>query len=353
MKKKLKNLFKKEIKNNFYLDTSVYNNSIVFKLNKNIPLYDTFLLIKHRSTGKRILKKVEKSFSIDIDEIMEIGEFGLFDVYLQVNLLNKRVLMKSPFNESAKNIYIFDKNKEMIFKSVNTDLKQGFELRKSYDENLINITKVYGEDISEIIYKKASDEEFPYKLSAIVLVYNGGDYLRQCINSLVNQTIDDLEIILINDKSTDDSLDVCKEFAMEFDNIRIIDKQENHGLATSANMGIQIAKGEYVVLVDNDDIVPCDAYEKLYSKAKEVDADISVGQANLLYDDRQNEMYEVERRVLEEKRIINDITEFPSLFNDPYYWNKIIKKSLIIDSRDQTIERRHSDHHITAQRDSR
>ena len=332
MKKKLKKFFKKEINNNFYFNIEVHNNSILFKLNKNIPLSDTFLIIKHHSTGKRILKKLNKSVSVDMNEIIDIGELGLFDIYLQANLLNKRVLIKSPFNESNENKYIFDKDKKLIFKSVNKDSKLAFELRNAYDESLIDITKVCGEDISEIIYNKPYDEEFPYKLSAIVLVYNGGDYLRQCINSLVNQTIDGLEIILINDKSTDDSLDICKEFAMQFDNIRIIDKQENHGLATSANMGIQIAKGEYVILVDNDDIVPADAYEKLYSKAKEADADISVGQANLLYGDRQNEMYEIERRVLEEEKVINDITEFPCLFNDPYYWNKIIKKSLIIDN---------------------
>ena len=139
-----------------------------------------------------------------------------------------------------------------------------------------------------------------------------------------------MEIILINDKSSDDSLEICKEFAQKHENIKIIDKQTNHGLATSANMGIQIAKGEYIILVDNDDIIPPDAYEKLYNKAKEVDADISIGQANLLFDDRQNEMYDAERKVLENEKVITDISEFPELFNDAFYWNKIIKKDLII-----------------------
>ena len=155
MKKKLKKFFKKEINNNFYFNIEVHNNSILFKLNKNIPLSDTFLIIKHHSTGKRILKKLNKSVSVDMNEIIDIGELGLFDIYLQANLLNKRVLIKSPFNESNENKYIFDKDKKLIFKSVNKDSKLAFELRNAYDESLIDITKVCGEDISEIIYNNS------------------------------------------------------------------------------------------------------------------------------------------------------------------------------------------------------
>ena len=106
-----------------------------------------------------------------------------------------------------------------------------------------------------------------YKLSSIVLVYNGGKYLKDCINSLVNQTLDNMEIILVNDASTDDSLSICKEFAQNFSNVKVINKKENGGLGTSGNMGIKAAKGEYITLVDNDDIIPPYAYEKLYNKA--------------------------------------------------------------------------------------
>ena len=124
--------------------------------------------------------------------------------------------------------------------------------------------------------------DYEYKLSAIVLVYNGGKYLRDCISSLVNQTLDGLEIILINDVSTDDSLSVCREFERDYDNVRIINKEINEGLSSSANIGIEKARGEYVTFVDNDDIIPNYAYEKLYNKAKEGDVDISVGSANYL-----------------------------------------------------------------------
>ena len=98
--------------------------------------------------------------------------------------------------------------------------------------------------------------EYEYKLSAIVLVYNGGKYLRDCISSLVNQTLDGLEIILINDVSTDDSLSVCREFERDYDNVRIINKEINEGLAKNANIGIKNARGEYIILVDSS----CDTF---------------------------------------------------------------------------------------------
>ncbi len=177
-----------------------------------------------------------------------------------------------------------------------------------------------------------SGEEYEYKLTAVVLVYNGMPYLRRCLESLVNQTLDGLEIILINDVSTDDSLSICREFERDYDNVKVIDKEINEGLATNANLGIQLAKGEYVILVDNDDIIPVEAYEKLYVKAKENDADISVGKANFIVGNYQKEMNYHDNIGWEEEIVINDINEFPLLFHDAFYWNKIIRRKLLVDN---------------------
>lgn len=317
-----------------YFDITVKEDNLIFKLHNLTPFSKNFLVIKHQKTGKRFSKEIKKSHvSVNISEILSFEEFGVFDLYIQINICGKRFLKRSPFKPKNKDKMIFDESNAFIFKSVNMNSSLSFELIKNYDNGLIDITKVYGEDISDIIYNESySNQNFDYNLSTIVLVYNGGELLRDCLNSIVNQTLEGLEIILINDKSTDDSLDVCKEFASQYDNIRIIDKQENHGLATSANMGIRIAKGEYVILVDNDDIVPPDAYEKLYNKAKELNADISMGQANLLFGKYQTEMHDVERKVLEREMLIDNICEFPLLFNDAFYWNKIIRKSLLVDN---------------------
>lgn len=170
-----------------------------------------------------------------------------------------------------------------------------------------------------------------YKVSAIVLVYNGEKFLRECIDSLVNQTLEGLEIILVDDVSTDDSLYICKEFERDYDNVRIIQKEVNGGLASSANLGIQNAKGEYVILVDNDDIVPKEAYEKLYNKAKETDSDVVVGKANFLRGRYQFEMTNYEGTVWENERTFSPI-DFPRIFHETFYWNKLIKKRLLIDN---------------------
>ena len=175
-----------------------------------------------------------------------------------------------------------------------------------------------------------AEDDGSYVLSAIVLVYNGLPYLEECINSLVNQTLDNLEILLINDASTDDSLSVCKKFEKMYDNVRLIDKEKNEGLATSANLGISLARGEYIILVDNDDIIPSYAYEKLYNKAKESDADVCTGKANFLIGQSQFEFDFRENYVWRKEQVIEDVNDFPELFEDAYYWNKIIRKDLLM-----------------------
>ena len=171
-----------------------------------------------------------------------------------------------------------------------------------------------------------------YKLTAIVLVYNGEPDLEPCLESLVNQTLDGLEILLINDASTDDSLSICRKYEMENDNVFVIDKEKNEGLAINANLGIGMAKGEYVILVDNDDIIPDYAYEKLYNKAKETDSDICIGKANFIVMGNQYEMSHYECSVWDDERVISDINEFPSIFHDAFYWNKIIRKDLLVEN---------------------
>ena len=101
--------------------------------------------------------------------------------------------------------------------------------------------------------------ENEYKLSVVLLVYNTEDLLEECLDSLVNQTLDDMEIICVNDESKDNSLNILKRYAKKYDNIKIID-QKNTGGATAGNNGLKMAKGEYITFVDANDVLD----EKLY-----------------------------------------------------------------------------------------
>ena len=111
------------------------------------------------------------------------------------------------------------------------------------------------------------------RVSIIVPVYNAAPYLNQCISSLTNQTLQEIEIILINDGSTDDSLAVCMALAATDDRIRLIDKP-NGGVSEARNDGLRAATGAYVGFVDPDDWVDTDMYERMLATLTAAQAEI-------------------------------------------------------------------------------
>ena len=112
-------------------------------------------------------------------------------------------------------------------------------------------------------------------VSVIVPVYNTSKYLRQCLDSLAGQTLKDIEIIVVDDGSTDDSGSVCDQYSA--DSKFLIIHNKNRGPSESRNDGIKQAQGEYCMFVDSDDWVELDACEKMYRFAKQTDADLVIG----------------------------------------------------------------------------
>lgn len=110
-------------------------------------------------------------------------------------------------------------------------------------------------------------------VSVIVPIYNSEKYLKDCIVSLVGQTYKNIEIILINDGSTDNSLRVC-EYFQEYDNRIIIKSKRNEGQGVARNFGTKIAKGDFIVYVDSDDIIELDMIEKMMQIENKTNADI-------------------------------------------------------------------------------
>lgn len=111
------------------------------------------------------------------------------------------------------------------------------------------------------------------KVSIVVPTYNVEMYLRECLESLINQTLKDIEIICVNDGSTDNSLDILNEYASKDSRIKIISK-DNSGYGHTMNIGIDAATGEFLGIVEPDDYVALDMYESLYEIAKKVNAEI-------------------------------------------------------------------------------
>lgn len=113
------------------------------------------------------------------------------------------------------------------------------------------------------------------KISVIIPVYNTSVYLEQCLESLISQTLMEIEIICINDGSTDNSLSILETYKNKDSRIKIIN-QQNKGQSSARNSGIEAAQGEYIAFLDSDDYVKNDFLEKLYKNAKNFDSDISM-----------------------------------------------------------------------------
>ena len=111
------------------------------------------------------------------------------------------------------------------------------------------------------------------KVSVIVPVYNTSEYLDKCITSLINQTLKDIEIIIVNDGSIDDSQKKIELWQKKDKRIKLYNK-ENGGQASARNLGLSVANGEYIAFLDSDDYVADEMYYLLYQEAKNNDFDI-------------------------------------------------------------------------------
>ena len=114
------------------------------------------------------------------------------------------------------------------------------------------------------------------KVSVIVPVYNVENYLEKCLESLVRQTLKDIEIIVVNDGSTDNSLDIAKRYENKYSNILKVFSKKNGGLSDARNFGLKYAKGKYIAFVDSDDYVKDDMFLKMYNYAVKYDLDVVV-----------------------------------------------------------------------------
>ena len=175
------------------------------------------------------------------------------------------------------------------------------------------------------------------KLSIIIPVYNVEKYLEECLDSVLNQTLKETEIICIDDGSTDNSLNILKEYSKKDKRVKIITK-ENGGQASARNLGIKEAQGEYIAFVDSDDFIEPEMFEKLYTKSKDNKLDLAMCKI-ALYDNETEEintlawyyMLGVFRDFKKDVFSHKDTKEFTCEISVTPY-NKIYKTSLIKDN---------------------
>ncbi len=173
------------------------------------------------------------------------------------------------------------------------------------------------------------------KVSIIVPVYNVEKYLKQCMESLVNQTLKDIEIIVVNDGSPDNSIKILEKYEKKYPDIVKVFTTENRGVSHARNYGLGRAAGEFIMFVDSDDFVELDMAEKLYSKAVK-------DQNDLVLCARYN-VYEVEGRTELKRKLMNIFSmnqnfrmserKFELVHISPFPWDKLFKRSLLSDIR--------------------
>lgn len=173
------------------------------------------------------------------------------------------------------------------------------------------------------------------RVSVIVAVYNVEKYLGQCLDSLVNQTLTNIEIIVVNDASTDNSAEIINWYKSSYPNLRVINCEINKGLASVRNIGLRAAKGRYIAFADGDDWVDIRMCEVLYLRASDDDADVLIADATVFYEDSKTfrQFFDQHIRRALDPRLRTmpfDLRNEPrALLLEPVAWTKLYKRSFL------------------------
>ena len=157
------------------------------------------------------------------------------------------------------------------------------------------------------------------KVSVIVPFYNVEGYIEKCLETLVNQTLEDIEIILVNDGSKDRSIEIVNKFLEAYPEKLVYLEKENGGLSDARNYAIPYAKGEYIAFLDSDDYVEKDMYQKMYELAKKENSDMVECDFYWEYPDKLKKdvgvIYNGKKEMLENVRVVA--------------WNKLIRREIL------------------------
>ena len=184
------------------------------------------------------------------------------------------------------------------------------------------------------LLSKIADYESKALISIIVPIYNVEKYLRQCLDSIQDQTYQNFECLLINDGSSDNSADICREYVSKDSRFRYIEK-ENGGVSSARNLGIEHSKGEYITFIDSDDWVDSDYLEVLYTALIDENADISVSTYkrfhmadNCWYVHSFQRGYE--KRVFTNQELIDEFIDLDTFdYSYRYVCGKLVRKCLL------------------------
>ncbi|MDD2972944.1 MAG: glycosyltransferase [Lachnospiraceae bacterium] len=164
------------------------------------------------------------------------------------------------------------------------------------------------------------------KVSVIVPAYNEEKYLERCLETVVNQTLEEIEIILVDDGSSDGTYDICEKYHKAYPQKVTVIHKSNEGMGLARNSGIAIAKGKYIGFVDGDDWVDVNMFKSMYETAENNDSDVVVCDVKKIFVSENRESVEIS---LPEQSGQIDIGKYiKDGLNPAYSWNKIYKKEI-------------------------
>lgn len=169
-------------------------------------------------------------------------------------------------------------------------------------------------------------------ISVIVPVHNSEEYLKTCLETLVNQTLKDIEIIIVDDASTDHSRDIIEYYKSKYKNIKTYYSAVNIGAGASRNIGLSLAQGDYVGFLDSDDYVNLNMFETMYESAKQNDfPDMVITGLRFVKDDS----YALKDLSFAASKTVRNISDKASVMTDlsPSVCNKIFRREIISDYR--------------------
>lgn len=267
---------------------------------------------------KKIIKKKRKDKKWIANEMVKFAKANKFDSSCKKEVIT---FVRRAFLPKYK-VSILSKIKRFFFRIENNKIK----IFK------IPVLKMKAPCIPDPRLIMDNNISYIPKVSVIIPVYNTEKYLRKCLNSVINQTLEEIEIICVDDGSTDNSLKILKEYAKKDNRIKVV-KQNNSNAGVARNSGLNISNGEYVFFLDSDDWIDESCLLKSYTKAQKSKSDIVIF-AYDQYDDRNKKI--TFKQSIAEKYL----TDFsPSAYKDdlftitnPAAWTKLFRTKLIKDN---------------------
>ena len=172
-------------------------------------------------------------------------------------------------------------------------------------------------------------------VTLIIPIYNAERYLRRCLDSVMEQTYADMEVLLMNDGSTDGSLAICREYEEKDLRFRPIDK-ENTGVSDTRNQAMLLARGTYLQFLDSDDWLTPDATESLAEAARADDCDLVVADFYRVNGKRYVEKKHIKKtHVMTREEFAMEMAENPADFYYGVMWNKLYRKSILLEHQIQ------------------